>query len=317
MVAALDRLLGDLSFDELRIRRPNRFTFLCGGRLEDSASKSAPICLRDYLVRIRGVEKKLGHPIVLAENAQQIYRDTSYPDLITFEEDIAKIAAVVLVISESAGALAELGAFSSTPDILNALRVLISEENHEQESFVRFGPIKRVEEIDRERIGVFPWRVNKSGQIIQASVKADYVEIVNFLKGHVESTPETSYRNMMDGARVFYDIMWITYLADAITPGLLYELVRKLNPGETDEALRNKIFCMKVAGWMATISYGGRDYYCNLTPKDPFVYAFRDEIPAAQRDALRRRIEVRKELRKVEAIHPTIIQRLDAKRAGK
>ncbi|WP_204275442.1 retron St85 family effector protein, partial [Enterobacter hormaechei] len=84
------------------------------------------------------------YSIVLAEEANQIYRDTEYSDLITFEEDIARIAAVVLVIAESAGSLAELGAFTANDTIRQALRVVIPDHHETAESFVRYGPIERL-----------------------------------------------------------------------------------------------------------------------------------------------------------------------------
>lgn len=140
MPDALELLVGDIDFERLRIVRPSRFSFVCGGRI-DVNNGARPLSVRDYLIRLRSLEKSLRHPIVLAESAQQLYRETSYSDLITFEEDIAKIASVVLVVSESAGALAELGAFASTAPIREALRVIISEDHEQEESFVRFGPI--------------------------------------------------------------------------------------------------------------------------------------------------------------------------------
>jgi hypothetical protein len=54
---------------------------------------------------------------VLAEDAFRLFRDSDYSDLISFEEDLARIASVVLVIAESAGSLAELGAFASNDTI--------------------------------------------------------------------------------------------------------------------------------------------------------------------------------------------------------
>ena len=59
--------------------------------------------MRHYLLNERKIGRRLKADIVLAETANQLYRDTAYKDLITFEEDIAKISALVLVIAESSG----------------------------------------------------------------------------------------------------------------------------------------------------------------------------------------------------------------------
>lgn len=101
--------------------------------------------LRDYLCRVRKIEKHLPGSIVLAEEAVSLYRDTTYTDLITFEEDIARLSSLVLVIAESAGSLAELGAFSTNETIRQSLRVILQTSYENSESFVRYGPVRRVE----------------------------------------------------------------------------------------------------------------------------------------------------------------------------
>ena len=311
MPDALDDLISDLDLDQVRIRRPSRFTFLCGGRIEED-DDAPPVCLRDYLVRVRPMARRLGHPIVLAESAQQLYRETSYPDLITFEEDIAKIAAIVLVISESAGALAELGAFASTPEIRRALRVLISEEHHTEESFVRYGPIERIIKVDRERVGVYPWRCHQNGRLVKASVSGQYSNIVDFIRTHVEQTPETTLRHLLGEATIFFDILWFIYLAKAASPTVLYDLVRRLHPICQNDDIRNKLYAMKVAGWTSVVPYGGRDYFVALSDQDPFEYTFKHGVKEV--DVFRRRSDVRAALKKIEKPHTTVLQRVNQMR---
>lgn len=114
LVAELTSFYGDLELSQLRVYRPSKFVFLCGGFISlDSRARAQN--LRDYLYRVRGLSPR--YNIVLAEIATQLYRDGGYTDLISFEEDIARIASVVLVIAESAGSLAELGAFTANDTI--------------------------------------------------------------------------------------------------------------------------------------------------------------------------------------------------------
>lgn len=312
MPDALDDLIEDLDLAQVRIRRPNRFTFLCGGRIE---AAGAPVGgLRDYLIRVRPMMRRLGHPIVLAESAQQLYRETSYPDLITFEEDIAKIAAIVLVISESAGALAELGAFASTPDIRRALRIIISEQHFAEESFVRYGPIERIVNDDRERVGVYPWRNNGSGRIVKSSVASEYTSIVDFIKTHVEKTPERTLRHVLGDAAIFFDILWFLHLFQAVSFSVLCDLVQRLHAGCSNEDIKNKLFSMKVAGWISTVPHGQKDYYFGLFDEDPFEYAFKDGVINV--DPFRRRADARKALRLIEKPHTTVLLRANASRRG-
>jgi hypothetical protein len=121
--AELVALYNDIDLDQLRIRRPTRFIFFCGGAIAPAGESAKS--LRCSLLRDKKIGRRLKAEIVLAEKANQLYRDTDYPDLISFEEDIARIAAMVLVIAESAGSLAELGAFATNDMIRPALSILI------------------------------------------------------------------------------------------------------------------------------------------------------------------------------------------------
>jgi hypothetical protein len=103
------QLFGDLNWDQLRVRRPTRIIFFCGGATGEGARSTGS--LRHYLLQDKQIGKKIDAEIILAEQANQLYRDTSYYDLITFEEDIARISAMVLLIAESPGSLAELEHF--------------------------------------------------------------------------------------------------------------------------------------------------------------------------------------------------------------
>ena len=165
MVAELRVLYDDLKFDGVRVFRPSKFMFLCGGYIASDENAKAKN-LRDYLFRVRQIANR--YNIVLAEKATQLFRDSEYDDLISFEEDVARIAAVVLVIAESPGSLAELGAFTANDTIRNALRVVIQQQHEIAESFVRYGPIERIKNAKRANLAVYPWRLHADGTLTSA-----------------------------------------------------------------------------------------------------------------------------------------------------
>ncbi|NRD88515.1 hypothetical protein C8024_02110 [Sphingopyxis sp. BSNA05] len=221
---------------------------------------------------------KIGARIVLAEAAQQLYRDTNYNDLITFEEDIARIASIVLVISESAGSLAELGSFSSEKQIKEVLRVLISEEHEQKESFVRFGPIERVMKPNRrDRVGVFPWRTHNAGHIVKSSVNGHFSEIAAFIARSVAASSSSFGYSNLNGSESFYDLLWLISICKAIPPEPLNEAIRIVNPGLSDNDIRDKLFCLRLAGWIGKVSYSNKDYYFQLRGQSPYEYAFLPE----------------------------------------
>lgn len=285
----LDKFLAEIDRSKLRVRRPSKFVFLCGGViLPDGAGPS--VNLRDFLWRKMSVGSA-GTAYVLAESAQQLYRDSGYSDLISFEEDIARISAVVLVISESAGSLAELGAFCSNPIISPVLRVLISETNFTQESFIRWGPVERVSLSGRDKVGVFHWVTEPTPADLEASAKPLYDDIVSFIDGHVASSPATMAYPDDSAVAVFYDILWCTYLAEAITPVKLFEAVRRTHPALSQADFRKKLYTLRVAGWLKMVPYSGQDYYFLSEQQDPFQYGFKPGV--VDKEPVRRAIAVR------------------------
>jgi hypothetical protein len=136
---ALAPFIGALNLSRLRLGPPRRFIFFCGGRIDLKSTR--PLSLRDYLHReFVGAKAINDAKFVYAESATQLYRDSKYRDLIAFEEDIAQISDIVLIIGESAGSLTELGAFSMNNAIAPRLKIIIQDKYYDSESFIRYGP---------------------------------------------------------------------------------------------------------------------------------------------------------------------------------
>ena len=291
MPDALDKFLGEINRDKLRVKRPSKFVFLCGGLIHPDKTAIA-VNLRDFIWRRKSIGQR-GTAYVLAESAQQLYRDSGYKDLITFEEDIARIAAVVLVISESAGSLAELGAFSSNTIIKPVLRILVSETNFGQESFIRWGPIERVLTPVRDRVGVFHW-LDSDPVELEKSAEPLFLDIEKFINDHVATEPATLAYPNDTSVSVFYDIMWAIYLADAITISFLLEIVQRVHKTLTLSELKRKLYTLRVARWVDIKPFGGQDYYFLTEQADPFQYGF--HVGVDDKEPTRKALAVRREL---------------------
>lgn len=302
-----------LDREAVRVYRPHHSVFLCGGLISKVDDERSVLSVRDYLVRIRPIAKKLDGRIVLAETAQQLYRDTGYPDLISFEEDVARISSIVLVISESAGSLAELGAFASEPVIRPALRILISEEHAADESFVRFGPVKRIETANRNYVGVFPWRSHKrKSAIVKQSISPHYSEIIKFINDRLDEVPKSYRYHLLDDKAIFYDIIWLLSILEVASPAHLYDAVRIVHPNALDGELRDKLYVLRSLGWIASFPYSAQDYYYLPNNEDPFKYAFL--AGKRVRDIPAKKLEISTEFRNSTNIARAVVKRLQQKR---
>lgn len=215
-------------------------------------------------------------------------------------EDIARISAVVLVIAESPGSLAELGAFTANETIRSALRVVIQQQHEVAESFVRYGPIERIKNAKRANLAVYPWRVHANGTLNLSSTKPHYAQIVKFLDEHVSSVPASTIFTKLGEAEIFYVIYWIIHLCLAVSTTQLRDYVRLILPSATDETIKNKLYCMQLAGWIERRSYSNKDYLWALHDTDPFEYEFKPGV--SERVSVRRKLAVTAALRKAEPL---------------
>lgn len=288
MPVELDRLFTDLDFEKLRLQRPSKFIFFCGGKISDSSNDASS--MRHYLLRQRKIARRLKADVILAEAANQLYRDTDYHDLITFEEDIAKISAMVLVIAESAGSLAELGAFASNDITRQSLTIIMQEEFADAESFIRFGPVQRIKKDDDERVGFYPWKTNQKGNLIKGSAEPHVKAIVDFINAGLKRIPATFLYSSAPTIRDFIVVYWVIFLSLAIPLGKLTAFLATILPGETAATVRRKLYCMQLAGWIKVKPYSGTDYYYVTREEDPFKYAFKPGV--VEKDTARRKSDV-------------------------
>ncbi len=250
--------------------------------------------------------------VVFAEDANQIYRETKYNDLITFEEDIARIVSSVVVIVESPGSYAELGAFAMNPTISKSLRVIVQTEFSETESFIRFGPIEKMKNDDDESVAFFPWETKKSGGIVAKSVEGHFLEIKSFIAKGIDAAPKSPLFLAEYDVRKFYVIYWVLYHSYASSLGVLLSAVNKILPDITTHQLRRCLYCLRLVGWIDRVSYVNKDFYFALSSVDPVSYGF--PKGAAGREPFARQLAIRKEFEAREPISKYISGVVKARR---
>jgi hypothetical protein len=235
--------------------------------------------------------------------------------LITFEEDIANISAMVLVIAESAGSLAELGAFASNDVTKNSLTIIMQEEFADAESFIRFGPVQRIKTDDDARVGFYPWKINGKGNLIKGSAEPHVKAIVDFINAGLKRIPSTFLFSSTPPIQSFIIIYWIAYLSLAIPLGKLTSFLTNIVPGETAATVRRKLYCMQLAGWIRVLHYSGTDYYYVTHERDPFKYAFKSGVAKAEKDTVRRKSDVAAAVKK-ELSLPKHVREVASKARG-
>lgn len=296
MSKALIDLYNDLDQASLKAKKPNQSIFLCGGFAPENSKEIRSF--RQYLLYHSRFQNRIKAKIVLAESAIQLYRDSGYSDLITFEEDIARISTLVLVIVESAGSFAELGAFVTSSVIHPSLAVLVQSQFQDAESFIRFGPVERLIKADHKRVAFVPWKTSKQNLILKSSISGHFNNLISFVNKRLESTTASVGLSTSPEVKEFYTIYWIIFLATAITLDALEEYAKNFFPNITKKELNQKLYSMKIAGWVDKHTYFEETYYFALAEQDPFHYSFQNQVPQRDRDTARRKTDIAGELKR-------------------
>jgi len=127
----------------LRVHAPSMVLLVCGGKIDVKALK--PPSLREAVSRMIDKDPFSRFSMLLAEHLEAFFPRGNYRDILRFENDLAQIAHIVLLISESFGSAAELGAFVMVEEIAKRLLVVIDHENYAENSYIKLGPLRFLE----------------------------------------------------------------------------------------------------------------------------------------------------------------------------
>lgn len=132
---ARDRLIEYLRSDKYRFRRLEPVLFLCGGA--DSSRRDS---LRDYLRK-----HKPWISLFYAERAWDLLSSQEGLSALKMERDLATLADLVVVIVESPGTYAELGAFSLSDELRKKLLPIVDKKYQGVSSFITTGPLQWID----------------------------------------------------------------------------------------------------------------------------------------------------------------------------
>jgi hypothetical protein len=136
-VPVRESIAATLRAKQYHFRRAKRVAFLCGG--QESARRTR---LSEYIAR-----RRPDFLVFYAEDVWPILTDQDDANALEMEAQLAQLADIVIVIVESEGTFAELGAFSLSQELRSKLLPILPIEHRTAQSFIAKGPVKW---IDRE-----------------------------------------------------------------------------------------------------------------------------------------------------------------------
>lgn len=135
-VRVRERLILSLTSPHYRFRRSESIIFLCGGE-KSIARDTLAAYLRKHIPTTK---------FFYAEPVWEVIATRLKLGALAMEADVAKLADLVIIIVESAGTFAELGAFSNSDALRPKLLAIVdSKYSPPQKSFIALGPIHWIE----------------------------------------------------------------------------------------------------------------------------------------------------------------------------
>ncbi|MFY0309665.1 retron St85 family effector protein [Leisingera sp. D0M16] len=173
-----------------RVLLAPHLTFICGGPVDIRVLTNHSVRNMFMNYSARDPEKSKG--FVLAENFKD-WKD-AYTSLSDFENDIAAISSLIVVILESAGSLAELGLFYANSALRSKLIVIVHSDHHKSESFIKFGLLNPMEDMRTESVLVYDINVDKVEEIKTSEIEEIVGEVFH-ISGKIEKSTAFNVEN--------------------------------------------------------------------------------------------------------------------------
>lgn len=246
-----------------RVKSFRGFIFLCGGPHDITQGAQS---LRSLLVRemTSGRYDGLADRIKLAEEIQDWFRDATYSDLVSLEEHLASLSSLILLVVESGGAIAELGVFATAKRFSDRMLTLIANVHYEVDSFIRLGPIRRLENEAADRVLVYDWiaRDDNGREVMRlANLDGDVREVVQRVSELVKSPRSEVIFSWNDPA---HSMLLICELCDLFGALQITEIEKFLTDLGGDVSLveiKQYLFLLAHCGMVAMKAKGHAKYY--------------------------------------------------------
>jgi hypothetical protein len=134
--SALTALIGRIRAPKYRFRRLEPVIFLCGG-----AGSSRRDDIHNYLTS--------HHPALHVFRAEVVWNQIAKRNdrsALQLEADLAALADMVVIVVESPGTFAELGAFALSDDLRKKLLPILEIKHRHKDSFLETGPVRWIDE---------------------------------------------------------------------------------------------------------------------------------------------------------------------------
>jgi len=251
-----------------RLKPYEGFIFLCGG--PSDVTSLIPVSIRDAIQRELVKRSDLDARIRIAEDYKDWSHDAIYRDLISFEQHIAELSSVIVLILESPGSLAELGLFSVIEAFQKKLLVIVDTSHYQSDSFIRLGPIDFLEKIHENQAECHRWLKKEGSKLRFDSTAATELqpELADSIRERVKKpTPERAFKSgeWLDTALLTCDLLG---LCSALTLRELRSTLESLGCTRTESQIKQLLFVLERVQLITMEPKGDQRFYISRSDKE-------------------------------------------------
>jgi hypothetical protein len=280
-----------LDLDASTVLNAPALVLLCGGPIL-TKGRADPSLRALFYDRLKQSHPDLFKHLRLAEDAAAWSRTARHYDhLLHLEHDLASLSAVVLVIVESAGSIAELGVFCQTPVVRDRLVAVIEDSHQNEESFIQNGPVALLDLHNHESVLYYPWLAQgKHGRrrLERDSARTTVDHLVNWLSQRISKLPkEEKFRREDAGHRLLL-ICDVICLATTVRHDEIVSFLKGAGLDVPSEELGRFLFLLEKLTLIGKTQYSNNVYYLDGPASAPYIkYKFKAKGRPADRHRLR------------------------------
>lgn len=254
----INRLLSKIELSKARVDLSSPIIFLCGGKIDATSFESASVRNSIYEYILNNNPARYDQ-IVLAEHYTDWIHDATYNNLMEFEDDIAHISSLIIIVLESPGALTELGIFVKDSKLENKMLVLLTKEYNEQDSFISLGPLRHLKDNNNISVCPYPWNQHNVNSSIVKHLPNINNDIENSLQKSITNNSESFSKE--NNGHIAFLIYELIKLFGALKFDEIFEYLTELKIDITSKKTKRLLFVLIKIEIVATEQRGAGTYY--------------------------------------------------------
>lgn len=255
-----------ISLEKSHVNLSPPIVFLFGGAIENPPKSVRGILYNHILVK----DSSLFNCLVIPEDFKDWLHDSVYPDLLSFESDLAQTSSLIIIALESPGSIAELGSFSVNDALKEKIFIIISQHHHTQASFITLGPLRQLPELN-----VYSYPYDHIS--INASLNDYLDDIVENINGNLSSIDKTEKFDKESNGHVALLIYELILMFKALKLGEILEYLKLLCCKRNQTVTKRLLFLLSKLSLVERKRIGNIDYFIPSKTEQRIKFSSKDK----------------------------------------